>query len=294
MVAVRITELTKTYKKHTVLQSVSLTIEGPGIWALVAPNGTGKTTLLNIMANLLKPTSGRVELLGKPNKNHRIFREVSYLQDNSVLFDYLTGYDHLKYVCDIHKLPPQRIAETAAYVGMESYLKKRVGSYSLGMKQHLLLAAAILPKPKLLLMDEPLNGLDPSSAILVRNILKELATAGTTIILSSHNLSEIDRVTRQVLFLKDGHLLEEDIAMHETVSYQLTMPHKETWEIHLESAGFSSSKTDYGYTVKLERNTFQDLLNLAYAHHVDIADIQKIRSGTEKRYAELFGVRESV
>ncbi len=289
-----IKNVSKTYKSHEVLRSISLSIDEPGIWALVAPNGAGKTTLLNIIANLLKPSSGKVTLLGKSNTDHRIFKEVSYLQDNSVLFDYLTGYDHLKYVCDVQKLPKKRIAETAAYVGMEGYLKKRVGSYSLGMKQHLLLAASILAKPKILLMDEPLNGLDPSSAILVRNVLKELAAQGTTIILSSHNLSEIDRVTRQVLFLKDGKLLEENMAHYEMISYQFTMLQNEEWETRLKASSFPFEKVDKGYNIQLAHHSFQDLLNLVAAATISIQDIQKVISGTEKRYAELFNVREPV
>lgn len=250
--------------------------------------------MLNIIANLLKPSFGNVKLFGKSNTDHRIFKEVSYLQDNSVLFDYLTGYDHLKYVCDVQKLPKQRIAETATYVGMESYLKKPVGSYSLGMKQHLLLAASILSKPKILLMDEPLNGLDPSSAILVRNILKELATQGTTIILSSHNLGEIDRVTRQVLFLKDGELQEENMAHYETISYQFTMQQNEEWETRLKASSFPFEKVGKGYDIQLAHHTFQDLLEQAATVKIDVLDIQKVISGTEKRYAELFGVQESV
>lgn len=182
-------------------------IDTPGIWALVGPNGVGKTTFLNVLTNLIPATSGTVHLVGKSNKDYTVFKEVSFLQDNTVLFDYLTGYDHLKYVCDVHRLKKQRIQEVATYVGMTAYLQKTVGNYSLGMKQHLLLAMAILNRPKLLLLDEPLNGLDPSSAILMRKILQDLVRQGTTILLSSHNLAEVDRVTKNILFLKDGQLL---------------------------------------------------------------------------------------
>ena len=201
--------LSKRFKKQLVINDISLTIDTPGIWALVGPNGVGKTTLLNLFTNLIPATSGTVQLVGKSNKDHTVFKEVSFLQDNTVLFDYLTGYDHLKYICDVHNLPKKRIHEIATYVGMESYLKKTAGDYSLGMKQHLLLAMAIVNNPKLLLLDEPLNGLDPTSAILIRKILVELAENGTTIILSSHNLAEVDRVTKNIIFLKGGRLIKK-------------------------------------------------------------------------------------
>ena len=93
-----IKNLSKSYKKQKVLDDISLTIDSPGIWALVGPNGVGKTTFLNVLTNILSANSGSVELVGKPNKDFRVFKEVAYLQDNTVLFEYLTGYDHLKYV----------------------------------------------------------------------------------------------------------------------------------------------------------------------------------------------------
>ena len=157
MSVLQVKNLTKVYKTHKVLDNVSLTINGPGIWALVGPNGVGKTTFLNVITNILPATSGTVELLGMTNKDPNVFKEVSFLQDNSILFEYLTGYDHLKYVCDVQNLDKSRVQEVAKYVGMDNYLHKTVGKYSLGMKQHLLLAMAIVNKPKLLLLDEPLK-----------------------------------------------------------------------------------------------------------------------------------------
>ena len=185
-----------------------------------------------------------MQLVGKSNKDHSVFKEVSFLQDNTVLFDYLTGYDHLKYICDVHNLPKKRVHEIATYVGMESYLKKPAGDYSLGMKQHLLLAMAIVNKPKLLLLDEPLNGLDPTSAILIRKILVELAESGTTIILSSHNLAEVDRVTKNILFLKDGKLIEEDLSDFEQVYYHFEVADKGHMKSILLEKSYHFSETE--------------------------------------------------
>ena len=98
---------------------------------------------------------------------------MSYMQDNSVLYDYLSGYDHLQFIGDVQGISKEQIIETAERIGMEGYLNKKVQNYSLGMKQHLLLAMAIVNKPKLLILDEPLNGLDPTSAIRVRELLLE-------------------------------------------------------------------------------------------------------------------------
>lgn len=280
--------LSKRYRKHVVIDDITFAIDTPGIWALVGPNGVGKTTFLNLLTNLIPASSGTVRLVGKSNKDYKVFKEVSFLQDNTVLFDYLTGYDHLKYVCDVHRLNKHRVKEIALYVGMESYLHKTVGDYSLGMKQHLLLAMAIVNQPKLLLLDEPLNGLDPTSAILMRKILMDLVASGTTIILSSHNLAEVDRVTKNILFLKDGNLLEENMSDYEFVYYHFEVANKELTKSILAENAYSYTETENGFKVHLEKEYLQSLINLFKETNIEILDIQKEVAGSEKRYAEIF------
>ncbi|GGA89820.1 ABC transporter ATP-binding protein [Ornithinibacillus halotolerans] len=285
-----ISNLSKSYKKQKVLNRISLTIDTPGIWALVGPNGVGKTTFLNVLTNLIPADSGDVELLGNSNKSFQVFKEIAYLQDNTILFDYLTGYDHLKYLCDIHKLSKKRVPEVAGYVGMENYLKKTVGSYSLGMKQHLLLAMAMVNKPKLIFLDEPLNGLDPTSAILIRKILLELAEQGTTIILSSHNLAEIDRVTKRILFLKNGKLIEVDMNDHELVNYHLVLSEPSKAITILNEKGFQVEELDNGIKVRLQNQSLNNLIDSIKEHAIEIVDIQKVISGSEKLYESLYEV----
>lgn len=210
----------KSYGKEQVLKGISFSIETPQIIALVGPNGSGKSTLLNIITNLLNANRGEIKILGKSNKDPNIFKETSFMQDNTVLYDYLTGYDHLQFIGDIQGISKQQLLDMAEKIGIISYLNKKVKNYSLGMKQHLLLAMAMVNNPKLLILDEPLNGLDPTSAIKVRELLLELLTGGTTILLSSHNLSEVDRVTSTILFLKNGSLIHEDMSRHEQVCYE--------------------------------------------------------------------------
>ena len=283
-----IKNLSKSYKKQKVLDDISLTIDSPGIWALVGPNGVGKTTFLNVLTNILSAYSGSVELVGKPNKDFRVFKEVAYLQDNTVLFEYLTGYDHLKYVCEVNKISKARINEVAEYVGMTNYLKKVVGNYSLGMKQHLLLAMALVNKPKLLFLDEPLNGLDPTSAILIRKILLELADKGTTIILSSHNLAEIDRVTKQILFLKDKKILQINMADHESVSYYLTLMDSEKGKSYLTNNGLLVSEQNGKLKFELKDHSLSTVIGVLQDHQIEIYDIEKEIIGSEKLYEELF------
>lgn len=210
MSILKIQNLTKSYGNHQVLKGIDLEITEPGIYALVGPNGAGKSTLFNTIANLISPTSGTIELVGKSNKDTNIFYETSFLKDNRVLYDYLSGYDHLYFIQSAQKLPKERVKEVVDLLGIESYMNKRTGDYSLGMKQHLLIAMAMLNKPKLMILDEPLNGLDPTAIIKVRKLFKDLEKDGTTILIASHTLSEIDRLTNKIMFLKDGTILFED------------------------------------------------------------------------------------
>ncbi|WP_010094069.1 ABC transporter ATP-binding protein [Ornithinibacillus scapharcae] len=286
---VEVKGLKKRYKKQLVLKGIDVQIESPQIIALVGPNGSGKTTMLNCMTNLLSITEGKIELLGKKYTDASLFYDVSYLQDNRILYGNLTGYDHLKFICTIQKLPLTKIKEVARRVGMESYLKKRVRNYSLGMKQHLLLAMAIINEPKLLLMDEPLNGLDPTSAINMRNILLELYKEGTTIIVSSHNLDEIDRLTNIIYFMKDGALLKESLQDFSTKNYIMTVnnPEKAKKILSEQKIPFTINNQNQ---LELEEKMIeiQTVINHLNQNDITIQDIENQKIGAERRYRELF------
>lgn len=286
---VQVSNLKKQYKKQAVLKGIDITIVHPQIIALVGPNGAGKTTLLNCMTNLLSFNEGSVELLGKKNTDASIFYGVSYLQDNRILYGDLTGYDHLKFICNMQKIPLTKIREVTERVGMTDYMKKRVRNYSLGMKQHLLLAMVIINEPKLLLLDEPLNGLDPTSAINMRRILLELFAEGTTIILSSHNLDEIDRLTNTIYFMKDGALLKESLQDFSANQYFLTVDNPDKAQMILKEKEIPfivNDKEELGFLeTEVALQTFIDQMN---ANEITIIKIENKKIGAEKRYQELF------
>ena len=280
--------LKKRYHQQDVLKDITFQIENPQIVALVGPNGSGKTTMLNCLMNLLPFQEGEITILGKNHKDPSLFYDVSYLQDNRVLYGDLTGYDHLKFICKVQKLPISKVKEVAEYIGMDSYGKKRVRSYSLGMKQHLLLAMAVINNPKLILLDEPINGLDPTSAIHMRNILMDLHAKGTTIIISSHNLEEIDKMTNTIYFMKDGRILEESLT-------NLNIPHYSLFVSNAEKA--LQHLTNYAEGIQLQEGvlTFseatlqlQKAIELLYKNDIQIMKIENKKIGAEKRYMELF------
>lgn len=278
----------KSYGKEQVLKGITFEIEEPQIIALVGPNGSGKSTLMNIITNLLPANKGEVTVLGKSNRDSNIFREISFMQDNTVLYEYLTGYDHLQFICDVQGLPKKQLLETADRIGITSYLNKKVKNYSLGMKQHLLLAMAVVNKPKLMILDEPLNGLDPTSAIRVRNLLLSLREEGTAILLSSHNLAEIDRVTSSILFLKKGNLIQENMAEFEQVRYQIAVNDVVKAEKVLAAVGIPVEVANgrlhlYRKDVGLDR-----VFYLLDQEQIVIDDIEKKVFGSEERYRKIF------
>ncbi|WP_332651227.1 ABC transporter ATP-binding protein [Lysinibacillus sp. 54212] len=280
--------LKKQYKKQEVLKNITFQIDQPKIVALVGPNGSGKTTMLNCLMNLLPFQEGVVTILGKSYKDPTLFYEVSYLQDNRVLYGDLTGEDHLKFICYAQKLPVKKAKEVAEYIGMTSYAKKRVRSYSLGMKQHLLLAMAVLNNPKLVLLDEPINGLDPTSAIHMRNILLDLHAKGTTIIISSHNLDEIDKMTNTIFFMKDGEILEESLKDLNIPHYTLTVSDPTKANEVFKSAGLALEYQEDKMTFSEASLPLQRAIDELNQNGIQISHIENRKIGAEKRYMELF------
>ena len=286
MAILKVTNLTKNYGKHEVLKGINLLFEEPGIYALIGPNGSGKTTLFNTISNLLKPTSGEIEVVGKKNTDASIFYEVSFLKDNRVLYEYLSGYDHLTFIQSAQKLPKERVDEVIKKMQIGHYVHKKVGDYSLGMKQSLLIAMAMLNKPKLMILDEPLNGLDPTSVIKVRYLLKELAENGTTILISSHTLSEIDLITDNIMFLKDGRIVEEKIEVANDNIYAINVENTDNLKKILE--GFEYKIEDNLLKVNLHEKYIFELLTKLHENQIKYLDISKVKRGTEDRYMEMF------
>ncbi|KON69285.1 ABC transporter ATP-binding protein [Peribacillus butanolivorans] len=278
----------KSYGKEEVLKGISFDINNSEIVALVGPNGSGKSTLLNIINNLLPANNGKVNILGGSNKDPEVFRKISFMQDNTVLYDYLTGYDHLQFIGDLQRITKKHIFETAERIGIDGYLNKKVGHYSLGMKQHLLLAMALINQPKLLILDEPLNGLDPTSAIKVRELLLELAEQGTAILLSSHNLAEIDKVTSNILFLKNGVLIHEDLSAHKQVWYEIKVMDVEMAEFILSEANITTKFEGNRLYICLKDENLQNIFELLKLHNIVVLDIEKKILGTEERYKKIF------
>lgn len=208
---IELRELFFKYRKDKFkLQLDNVKFESNAITCIIGPNGNGKTTLLHLLAGLYRPLSGNIFIDGmdyQTNSND-IYKNSYFSVDSVAFYKHLSGYKNLKLQCIYRQIPETRINEVMEIVGLEND-KKKFKNYSTGMKQKLNIANALLHKPKLIVLDEPFNGLDPGAVINVKNICADLNKKyGTTIIITTHLLKEADSFCTNYCILKDGQVIE--------------------------------------------------------------------------------------
>jgi ABC-2 type transport system ATP-binding protein len=202
--------LTKRYKKLVVVENLSLSIEKNSIYGLLGPNGAGKSTTLKMITGMIQPSSGEVFFEGKPwVRDHLI--DMGALIESPPLYDNLTAIENLMVRTTVLGLPKDRIEEVLDIVDLKNTGNKRAGQFSMGMKQRLGIAIALLSHPKLLILDEPTNGLDPFGIQELRELIRSFPQKGITVILSSHILSEIEQVADYIGIISGGRLGYEGI-----------------------------------------------------------------------------------
>lgn len=210
---INVENMTVQYKDKPVLNNLSVHFPTGSITGLVAPNGTGKSTLLNALMNYVPLTGGMIKfgeegLAYRSVKNETMIHErISLMPDQSDLFDYLSGRDHLKMYQKMWPKTALAPATIIAQLRMDSYVDKRVGEYSLGMRQRLCFAMQIVSNTQYMLMDEVMNGLDPTNVALISEVLLEKRAEGKTVIIASHLLENLEFISDLILFLKDGDFI---------------------------------------------------------------------------------------
>jgi lantibiotic transport system ATP-binding protein len=210
MLVLETSNLSHRFGDHDVLRELAMQVPEGSIYGFLGPNGAGKTTTLRLILGLLQAQRGEIRVFGKRLADDRIeiLRRVGSMIESPSLYDHLTAAENLRLLQLIHRCPEARIGEVLELVGLGDTGKKRAKQFSLGMRQRLAIAAALLHKPSLIILDEPTNGLDPHGIIEIRNLLIELnRRQGCTIVVSSHLLPEIERVATHVGILGKGRLL---------------------------------------------------------------------------------------
>lgn len=208
--AIETVGLTYTFGAQTVVKNLSLQVPKGSIYGFLGPNGAGKTTTIKILLNLLKSPSDQVFIFGKDINTNRItsLKKIGALVEQPAIYAHLSGKENLINRCLLLGINSKKADEMLRIVGLVDAANKKAGKYSLGMKQRLGIALALVADPELLLLDEPTNGLDPNGIIEIRNLMIELATKhGKTILVSSHLLAEIERTATHVGIINKGELL---------------------------------------------------------------------------------------
>lgn len=200
------------FSGRDILKDISVMFHPGEIIGLVAPNGTGKSTLMNVIMNYINPNKGKVILndtLEYTNKKNevKIHQLVSMMPDQSDLYDQISGKEHLKIFSSMWKSDATLIESTIKELGMDSYINKRTGTYSLGMRQRLCFAMQIVSNTQVMLMDEVMNGLDPTHVELISQILVKKKSEGKTIIVASHLLENLEKYADRIYFMKNGQLM---------------------------------------------------------------------------------------
>lgn len=201
-----INNLTKKFGSFTAVNDVSFSVEKGNVYGLLGPNGSGKSTTLGMILNVLNPTNGNWKWFGQTPDNNSL-KKIGAIIESPKFYPYLTAEKNLQIVADIKEIPYSKIDEKLELVGLLARKKNKFEQYSLGMKQRLAIAGALLNDPEVLILDEPTNGLDPQGIIQIRELIQKIAEMGTTIILASHLLDEVEKVCSHVVVLKQGKML---------------------------------------------------------------------------------------
>ncbi|EPY2528007.1 ABC transporter ATP-binding protein [Listeria monocytogenes] len=216
--ALQVTNLHKKIRKREIIKGISFEVMPGEVFGFLGPNGAGKTTTIRMIVGLIKPTSGTILIGGKDIRKNftEAMRGLGSIVENPEFYSFLTGQENLAYFARIDSsIKKERIQEVTELVGLEKRINDRVSTYSLGMRQRLGIAQALLSNPKLLILDEPTNGLDPSGIHEMRDFIRALArNEGISVLVSSHLLSEIELLCDRVAIMTDGTIIKTDQVAH--------------------------------------------------------------------------------
>ena len=280
-----------------VLEDVSLTVEAGSIYGFLGPNGAGKTTTLRLILGLLKRQEGSIRIFGHELEKHRIetLRRVGSMIESPSIYSHLTARENLALLQRIHRCPAARIDEVLALVGLSGTGKKKAGQFSLGMKQRLAIAVALLADPQLLILDEPTNGLDPNGIIEIREMLKALnRDRGITILISSHLLSEIERLVTHIGIINKGKVVFQgtldDLKTQQQRSIHVRLeasPHELAGAV-LSELGFDPEVRDGHFILRaMTKPEIAELTRKLVAAQVDVHAIGIVRSDLEQIFIDM-------
>ena len=287
--------LYKNFGKKQILKNVSFEIYSGDILGFIGPNGAGKTTTIKLILGLQGITQGKVEINGYniENQFEKAIEKVGAIVENPDLYMYLTGYENLKLILNLYdNIDKNRIDEVVKLVKLEKRINDKVSKYSLGMRQRLGIAQAILHKPNLLILDEPTNGLDPEGIKEMRELLINLAQKEKmAILISSHNLAELDNLSTKVFIIKNGEIIEtsdiDSIKKESKEDYQVfEVDNTEKVKNILKSAIIVDENH---FKIDIQKGEIPEIVKLLVKEDILLYKIQKEEISLEKAFFEKTG-----
>lgn len=241
--------LHKKFGSIHAVNDLSFDIKKGNVYGILGPNGSGKSTTLGIILNVVNKTSGSFSWFDGKLTTHQALKKVGAIIERPNFYPYMTAIQNLKLVCNIKEIPFTKIDETLKRVNLFERRNSKFETYSLGMKQRLAIASALLNDPEILILDEPTNGLDPQGIHEIRQIIKDIASQGTTILLASHLLDEVEKVCSHVVVIREGIKLysgtvDEMVASHGLFEVKVDAESEKLIELLTKFEGISSIKKE--------------------------------------------------
>ncbi|SMC60585.1 ABC transporter ATP-binding protein [Cellulophaga tyrosinoxydans] len=288
-----VTNLTKKFGALTAVSDLSFIIEKGNVYGILGPNGSGKSTTLGIVLNVVNKTSGEFSWFDGQTSTHEALKKVGAIIERPNFYPYMTAIQNLKLVCKIKEVPETKIEEKLELVGLLDRKNSKFQTYSLGMKQRLAIASALLNDPEILILDEPTNGLDPQGIHQIREIIKKIASQGTTILLASHLLDEVEKVCSHVVILRKGKKLysgsvDTMLASHGFFELR-TKKEKELLDYLEGNSSFGSVKNIDGLiTAYLNEDLQAEELNkILFEKGIILSHLSKRRESLEEQFLAL-------
>ena len=290
--------LCKQYGKVLRVNHLDLQVPEGAIYGFLGPNGAGKSTTLKMILGLVRPTAGSISVFGKEVNGHNrldMLKQVGSLIESPSYYGHLTGEENLKVVQTLRGVPEKDVYEVLEIVRLEGQRNKKVAHYSLGMKQRLGLAAALLGFPRLLILDEPTNGLDPAGIQEMRELICSLpARFGMTVLVSSHLLSEIDQMADYVGIIREGELVFQDTleTLHRHSRHNLALrtgDNEGALKLLHQSRVPCAQEEDYILLPRLDDPDAAKLIRYLIGHGVDVLRLEERQKSLEDIFLELTG-----
>ncbi|RFU63017.1 ABC transporter ATP-binding protein [Peribacillus glennii] len=294
-IIVQTTDLVKKFKGRPAVKSVNLSIEKGEIYGFLGPNGAGKTTTIRMLLGLMKPDSGTIELFGKNVKRSHLeaLKKIGSLVESPSYYAHLTARENLEAIRKLIYVPKSRIDEVLSIVRLTEDADRAVKGYSLGMKQRLGIASALLGNPELLILDEPTNGLDPSGIHEIRDLIKSMPQQyGITVLISSHLLSEIDQMATKVGIISKGEMIFHDsieaLRNKAQTQIKLRVENAEQAKNLLLGKGFVLKQGDNALHLKDVRDhNVAKVINLLVQNGIGIYRVEEQRKSLEEIFLGL-------